>query len=117
MAATLLLDITTWDLCADTAGNIAVAAEPYALAQDAASAIRTFEGECWYDTTLGLPYWMQILGQAPPVALMKAAFVAAARTVPDVTAANCFITSIVGRVVRGQVQIRSASGDVSAASF
>lgn len=117
MATTLLLDTAGWDLVVGLDGNIAVAGEPYALAQDAASEIRTFQGECWYDTSKGIPYWAQILGNAPPVSLMKAAFVGAALNVPGVVTATCFITSIVNRAVRGQVQIRSADGQISAAGF
>lgn len=114
---TILLDRSTWDLVIDAAGNIAVAGDPYAQAQDAASAIRTFSGEVYYDTTLGVPYWSSILGKAPPVALMQARFVAAALTVPGVTAAQCFITSLRDRRVRGQVQIRNDAGVQAAAGL
>lgn len=114
---TLLLDRTTWDLCLDAYGNIAMAAPPYALAQDAASAIRTFQGEVYYDTTLGIPYFDQILGQFPSLQLMKAQFVAAAMTVPGVVSAVCYIDSIAGRTVTGQVQVTDSTGTVSAASF
>lgn len=114
---TLLLDRTTWDLCLDTSGNIAVASGAYALAQDAASAIRLFAGELWYDTTQGIPYFNQVLGQAPPVALMKAEFAAAAMTVPGVVSAECFIISIEERTVRGQVQITDGAGNVAVAAF
>ena len=117
MAATLLLDTLSWDLTVDTAGNIAVASEPYALAQDAASAIRTFAGEVYYNTLLGIPYFTQILGYAPPISLMKAYFNEAALTVPGVTTSQCFITSWDNRVVRGQVQISDENGNVSAAGF
>jgi len=58
---TLLLDLDNWDLTVDAAGNWAVASPPYAIAQDVASAIKTFQlqagpndpvlGECWYDNT------------------------------------------------------------------
>lgn len=114
---TLLLDQLAWDLTVDTAGNIAVASDPYSQAQDAASAIRTFAGEVYYDTTLGIPYFSQILGYAPPVSLMKAYFNAAALSVPGVATAQTFITSWQDRVVRGQVQIVSDSGNSSAAGF
>ena len=40
--STLLLDQTEWDLVLDASGNIALASPPYALAQDVASAVRTF---------------------------------------------------------------------------
>lgn len=114
---TLLLDRTVWDLTKDATGNIALAAEPYALAQDAASEIRLFQGELWYDTTRGIPYFAQVLGKPPSVPFMKAQFTAAALLVPDVDSAQTFITSIVNRDVAGQVQIRSAAGTLAAANF
>ncbi len=54
--ANFALDTVAWDLTVDTTGNIAVASNPYSMAQDAASAIRTFQGEVYYDTTLGIPF-------------------------------------------------------------
>ena len=110
MAQTLLLDTVEWDLLIDTNGNIAVASDPYSLAQDAASAIRTFLGEVWYDTQLGIPYFQTILGQTPPLSYIKAKLVAAALTVPGVTDAQCFISSISGRTLKGQVQINGGTG-------
>lgn len=117
MASTLLLDISTWDLVIDLDGNIAVANEPYAQAQDAASAIRLFQGELWYDTTKGVPYWQSILGKLPSISYMRQKFVAAAKTVPGVVAAQCFISSIEGRIVHGQVQITNEAGLIAAAGF
>ena len=114
---TLLLDQTTWDLVTDVYGNIAVAAEPYALAQDAASQCQLFKGELWYDTRQGVPYWQSILGALPPLSLIKAEMTAAAKLVPGVVAAQCFISSVANRVVSGQVQILDSSGSVIAASF
>lgn len=113
---TLLLDRTTWDLVIDAAGNIAVASDPYSQAQDMASAIRLFLGECWYDTTRGIPYWSQILGHRPPAALMKAQFIRAALTVPGVASAVCFLTTGPARAVLGQVQARTTAGASVAAS-
>jgi hypothetical protein len=115
--STLLLDRTTWDLVLDAAGNIAVADEPYALAQDAASAIQLWLGEAYLDTTVGVD-WKSILGQQPNLALLKQKMVDAAKTVPDVADATCFVTSLGDRRVAGQVQVVSKStGQASAASF
>lgn len=108
--STLLLDQTTWDLCLDAAGNIAVADAPYALAQDVASAIRLFAGEAWYDTAAGIPYFSQILGRFPPVPLIKALIVKAALTVPGIVAAECFLLSIADRQLSGQVRVTDAAG-------
>ncbi len=116
MASTLYLDPAAWDLRLDAAGNIAVATEPYRLAQDAASAIRTFLGECYYDTTIGVSYWADILGHNPPLQLIKADLVNAALTVPGVVAAQVFIVSA-DRAVSGQVQVTDAAGNITAAAF
>lgn len=113
---TLLLNPQTWDFMVDSGRNIAKTAEPYALAQDAASAIKLFQGEDYYDTTRGVPYWSEILGHWPPVRIMKAHFVAAALTVPDVASAVAFISAFRDRTVFGQVQITSVSGQVAVVS-
>lgn len=63
---TLPLDPKTWDLALDSNGNLSLADPDYSIAQDVASAIRTFQGECWYGTTLGLPYFQSLLGKLPP---------------------------------------------------
>jgi len=114
---TLLLDVSTWDLVLDVGNDIAVASDPYSQAQDAASEIKTFDGEVYYDTTQGLPYWQQILGRFPPFALMKAKFAAAAELVPGVVSAVCFISGFVNRGVSGQVQITNSDGKTQAANF
>jgi hypothetical protein len=114
---TLLLSRSAWDLCLDASGNIAAAAAPYALAQDAASAIRLFAHELWFDTAQGVPYFTQILGQAPPIAALKAAFVSAALTVPGVESAVCYLSAINGRTVSGQVQVTDGNGVTTAAGF
>lgn len=115
---TLLLDIQTWDLVVDANKNIAVASNPYSLAQDAASQIKLFAGEYYYDTTQGVPYLQNILGTLPPVSLIKNAFVNAALAVPEVASAQCFLSAISPqRQISGQVQIRTSSGQTAATLF
>lgn len=113
----LLLDTVTWDLCQDTAGNIAVASNPYAMAQDAACAIRTWQGEVYYNTADGVPYRDQILGQQVPLALVRSYLEAAALTVPGVVETRAFFTRFEGRHLSGQVQIADRTGRLSAAAF
>ncbi len=119
MASTLLLDRSSWDLVLDAAGDIAVASEPYSLAQDAASAIKTFAGECYWNTTLGVPYLTKVFTGAPPsISTLKQLFTAAALTVLGVASAKVFITSASGRSISGQVQVTPAVGQtVQAANF
>ena len=114
---TLLIDTANWDLCVDATGHIAVASNPYALAQGAACAIKSFLGENYYDTSLGIPYFENILGKSPPLSLIKAELVAAALTVPGVVDARAFIASVENGTVSGQVQVTDASGATFAAGF
>lgn len=106
----LLLDRTAWDLVIDAAGNIAAATNPYALAQDVACAVKLFQGECWYDTTKGIPYWQDILGQWPPLSVVQAAIVKAALTVPGVIAARCDAINFADRTITGQVIVTDSAG-------
>lgn len=115
--STLLLDQNTWDLLVDVDGNIALASDPYALAQDVASSCKLFEGELYYDTTQGVPYFQNILGQLPPLQFIKNAYVEAALTVPGIVAAVCFITGITGRVLSGQVQTTDKNGILQVTGF
>jgi hypothetical protein len=107
---TLLLDRSAWDLVLDAQGNIAMAAKPYAIAQDVASACKLFKGELWFGKTKGIPYWGNILGLRPPLSFIKAQLVKAALTVPEVVQARCIIVSFVNRQISGQVQVIDQDG-------
>lgn len=114
---TFLLDQTIWDLCKDANGNIAVASEPYAIAQDVGSECRVFYGEVFYDTTRGIDYFEDVLGYRPPLAALRAQYVAAALTVPGVIEAQCFFDGLAGRKLTGQIQVRDDTGDVQIVGF
>jgi len=114
---TLYLTPQTWDLTLDSSGNIAMAAIPYSLAQDAASAIKTFSGEVFYNTLLGIPYFDMVLGKSPPLDYVRQQFIQAALTVPGVVSAKVFFTGFSDRQLSGQVQITSATGQVSVLGF
>lgn len=122
---TWLLDVVTWDLCLDAAGNWAIAEAPYSLAQDVASAARTFLGEPWYDSTLGVDYFGQVLGKTPPLSLLKELLVQAALgAVPKtadvyVKSAVCVIQSFdpLTRTVVGQIQFIDSNGKPGAVAL
>ena len=114
---TFLLSTDSWDLTIDSDRNIAVASDPYSQAQDAASAINTFQGECYYNVNLGIPYWSNVLGFTPSLALMKSYFTTMALLVPGTATAVCYINSFVNRKVSGQVQITNTAGQNSVAGF
>ncbi len=102
---------TAWDLYVDGNGNLASLSDVQAsTAQDVASAIRTYLGECWYDTTLGMPYLQSILGQRPTSAFLKTQIRNAALTVPGVTAVNVVSLQLVNRQLTGQVLVTTSTG-------
>jgi hypothetical protein len=108
---TLLLDQASWDLCLNANGSIAFAQPPYATAQSVSCAIRTFLGECYYDTSLGVPYFGNILGKNPPLPYLITQMEAAALSVPGVVSAVCTISSVNGRAVTGQVEFTDSDGN------
>lgn len=123
--STLYLDVGSWDLVADASGNIALAAPPYAVTQDVASACRTFLGEVFYDDTVGIPYTAKfddngvpnstttLLGRTPPLNVLQGALAAAAVTVPFVAEAEVVISGFVDRLATGQVQFTTDDGQTS----
>lgn len=114
---TLLLDRTAWDLVLDAAGNIAMASDPYAVAQDVASAIKLFKGELFYNKAPGVPYWEDILGHRPPLALVREHVQRAALTVPGVSGALCTLTRFEDRALAGYVEITLTDGTTQTVSF
>lgn len=107
---TLLLDGSAWDLVIDSSANIAMAAPPYSLAQDVASAARLFLGELWFDTTKGVPYFENVLGQLPPVSLLVSYLENAALSVPGVVTAQVIISSLNNREATGQIKFIDEAG-------
>jgi hypothetical protein len=110
MAATMLLDRDDWDVAVDASGNWAVATEPYSQVQDAASAVRVFLSEAYYDTTLGVPYFTDVLGRYQPTQILRARAQLAALTVPGVTDATALLVTKGDRTLTGQIQIKTQSG-------
>jgi hypothetical protein len=114
---TMLLDQSAWDLVLDANGNWAAANAPYSLAQDVASAVRTFLGECYYNQNLGVPYWQQILGKYPPLSFVRQTLVNVALTVPNVVSARVVFSSFSNRVLSGQVQFIDTDGEEASVGF
>jgi len=114
----LLLDRTTWDFVLDANSNLAVCTEPYSVLQDVACAIRTWLGECWYDTSLGLPYDSGIFDGISSIPLLRSQAEEAAMTVPGVAAAQC---ALIGprddRSIGGVIAVTLTTGETSSVQF
>lgn len=109
--STIYLTPDDWDVTSDALGNIAVAAPPYAQAQDIASVCRTFYGEVYYDSTLGIEYEQQILGKRPGLNVFQGMFSAAAITVPGIESASTVISSFKNRQAQGQIVGTTDTGE------
>ena len=114
---TILLDPIAWDLLLDSNGNIAMASNPYSIAQDVASAVRLFLGELYYNTSKGMPYFQQILSQSNPEAIMKYQAEKAALTVPEVVQAKCTALYNNNRILSGTLEIIDTTGAAQNVSF
>ncbi len=114
---TIYVDPTAWDMVLDVNGNIAMATDEYAIAQDVASACRLFSGELYYDQTKGVPYQTAILGQRPSRALVSSFMVDAALTVPQVVSAEVIGLSLVNRNLTGTIQVIDQAGQKLGVTF
>lgn len=110
MAKSLLLDVKTWGLVLDASGNIACATDPYALAQNVASAALTQLGECYYDTSLGIPYVAEIFGQTPPLSVVQAHIERATMSVYGVVSCRVVVTAAKGRIFSASIYFTDATG-------
>lgn len=114
--STIYLNPQTWCPVVDSSGNIAIADEPYALAQDAASAIKLWLGELYYDNTQGVS-WDNILAKLPPLNYVRSQFVTAALNVTNVESAQVYFSSFSQRSLSGQVQVTDKNGQTTVAAF
>lgn len=114
---TLLVDNATWDLVLDASGNIAMAQDPYAQAQDVASAVRLFRGELWYSPGPGVPYLSDVLGRTPSLSYVRARIEAAALRVPGVVAAEAVLTVVTPRTLSGYILVSNTNGGTQIVGF
>lgn len=64
MAQTLTLN-DKWDIHVDANGNIATSVDDYAIAQNAANAIRLFINDAYFNRQRGIPHFQIELGKRP----------------------------------------------------
>ncbi len=115
---TMKLDVDTWDLMLDGNGNIAIAEDSYAVAQDVASACLVFSGECYYDNTLGIPWKEDVLGTRPTPGYIAQKMQAEAKKLPvvDLAIASVFFDSAT-RTTRGTIRVTDINGNTAQATL
>lgn len=109
--------VDPWDLTVDGSGNLAMSTGAAAIAQDVASAISTFLGEVYYDTTVGVPFFSQVFGQSFSRSVVANLLKNAALTVPGVVSAQVTITSFAKRKLSGTVEVIDTVGQSIGVTF
>jgi hypothetical protein len=108
----LVLNWDTWDLQLDSNNNLALWTDyNSSVAQDAACAIKTFLGDCWYNNTLGLPYFQKVFGQQPPLSYISAKIIAQCLTMANITRA-VVLTLGTKTVLIGATKLTQLTGTV-----
>ncbi|MFZ4835753.1 hypothetical protein [Rouxiella sp. Mn2063] len=115
---TLQLDTSNWDLTLDGSGDLAIASDGYATAQDVASACLVFSGECYYDNTLGIPWKEDVLGKRPSPGFIAQKMQNEALKLPNVdqAIASVFFDKNT-RTTRGAIRITDVDGNTSQATL
>lgn len=113
MANTIPLDTSTWDIFLNAAGNLSLTDPDSSIAQDVASAVRTFQGECWYDNTLGMPYFQAIFGKSPPNSFVVSNIKTQAFTIPGVNSVNVVGAGLQGRNFKGVIVLNAPQSPIT----
>ena len=115
---TLTLDLDTWDIGLDSAGQIAVSTGPYAIAQDVANACRLFTNDAYYDPRRGVPHFSIELGRIPNPAMLREKLRQAALSVEGVVDAKIEqLTLNDDRVLPGDIRLTLATGETANVIF
>ena len=117
MYSTLKLNPKTWDLTVNAYGDIAQDGTSYAVAQDVGSAVKTVQGELYFDKTIGIPYPTLVWGQIYVPQLVQALIEQAALTVPGTVQSSATLTLDLGRNLTGKVKVIDELGQTLNAHF
>lgn len=107
---TLTLDIDTWDLQLDAAGNIMHGAGAYGIAQNVANTVRLFTDDAWYEPERGIPHFLIDLGKRPAPSLIKSYVEEAAQAVAGVQNAVLTDLDLEERVLTGDIELTTDTG-------
>lgn len=96
-----------WDIFSAASGQIALVSGAYAIAQNAANAVRLFKNDAYLAQTRGIPHFEIELGKAPAIAapILRTRIRETVLNVNGVTGAEVDLTfDESGRVMGGEVQ-------------
>ena len=81
--ANLKMDLLTHRVVLEN-NNLALSSGIDDIAQDVQTRLKTFLGEWYLDTRIGVPYYSRILGQKPQIGLIKGVFRDTIMTTPGI---------------------------------
>ena len=115
---TLTLDLDTWDIGVNSAGQIALSNGPYAIAQDVANACRLFTNDAYYDPRRGVPHFSIELGRIPNPSMLREKIRQAALSVEGVVDAKIEqLTLNDDRVLTGDIRLTLVTGETANVAF
>ena len=111
---TLYLTPDNWDITLDSSGRLQTSANAYAIAQNAANAVRLFTGEAFFAMDEGIPHFEIELGYTrPALSVLRARIREAALNVEGVLDAQITLDDIQERKLTGEILLTVADGDKS----
>lgn len=103
-----------WDIQLDDLGNIAITKNPYAVAQDVACACKTELGECFYNKSIGLPYFEKIFKRQVGIRFVQSKLQAEANKLSYVSQTQCTLAvDTIKRLTTGMISIIDTNNEES----
>ena len=111
---TLYLTPDNWDITLDSSGRLQTSANAYAIAQNAANAVRLFTNEAFFAMDEGIPHFEIELGYTrPALSVLRARIREAALNVEGVLDAAVSLDGVRDRKLTGEILLTVADEDKS----
>lgn len=113
----LALDTNTWDIFLDSTGNIARRDDSTKdrlgdlICQRVRHRLQTFQGECYLDRSVGVPYFSEVLKKNPDLRRVKALLVATINGVEGIKKIIDFSVSFSARTREYKVIFKAEADD------
>jgi len=113
-STSLYLDPDSWDITFDANGSLKTVSNPYSIAQDVACALKTVYGECYFDNTIGVPYYDQLLGRPVTTSAVISKLKSEAERLSTVKSVNVtLVPDRTTRVTKGYITITDTNSESS----
>lgn len=110
----LALNTVDWDIFLDGSGNIATLGEKSIgdlICQRVKHRLQTFQGECFLDRSVGVPYFSEVLKKNPDLRRIRSLLVATISAVPGVDKVLEFSVNFISSTREYKVIFRAETSD------